>query len=206
MVPPAPPLPVPRNLPFQLPEGGIHTSILTCDSGEGLIVAATRQDAGTVRDGAPAGAPTALNGPASAAVADVMVVSGNVKADSRSHGPAAAFARKPTNGHATAVANRTTGTNSTGVRRRRIMWLTSIAAILLERATICKPEYARSRHRRQLTDAAREIASRLVQHHPSGRPRRARHPARAPQSAAAGSERDRRGHSRMRPAARRAGS
>src|SRR5580704_3090800 len=111
MVPPAPPLPVPRNLPFQLPDGGSHTSILMCESGDGLTVAATRQNAGTVTDGAPAGAPWTLNGPASTAVADVMVVSGSVKADSRSHGPAAACARKTGNGHATTMANRTTGPN-----------------------------------------------------------------------------------------------
>ena len=46
MTPPAPPLPVPRNLPFQAAAGGSHTSILMCDSGVGVSVAATRQNAG----------------------------------------------------------------------------------------------------------------------------------------------------------------
>ena len=46
MTPAAPPLPVPRNLPFHAPVGGSHTSIWMCDSGVGVSVAATRQNAG----------------------------------------------------------------------------------------------------------------------------------------------------------------
>ena len=45
MVPAQPPLPTAWNLPFQ-PANGIHTSILMSESVDGLIVAATRQNAG----------------------------------------------------------------------------------------------------------------------------------------------------------------
>src|SRR5580698_6800230 len=70
--PAAPPLPVPRNLPFQAAGGGIQTSILMCDSGVGLIVAATRQN-GTVI-AAPPRTPGSLSGGARDA-AIVMVES-----------------------------------------------------------------------------------------------------------------------------------
>src|ERR1700677_2070051 len=52
MRPAAPPLPVPRNLPFQAAGGGIQTSILIFDSLVGLIVAATRQN-GTLTAASP---------------------------------------------------------------------------------------------------------------------------------------------------------
>src|ERR1700733_9461929 len=76
MRPAAPPLPVPRNLPFQAPGGGIHTSILMCDSLVGLMVAATRQN------GAVTAAPPRPPGILSAVVRDVatvMVESGSVR-------------------------------------------------------------------------------------------------------------------------------
>src|SRR5882724_6681899 len=72
MTPPAPPLPVPRNLPFQVSAGGIHTSILMSDSGVGLSVAATRQKPGTVMVG-PFALAFGLNGPAATAAAVVIV-------------------------------------------------------------------------------------------------------------------------------------
>src|SRR5579871_806298 len=68
MRPAAPPLPVPRNLPFQVPGGGIQTSILMCDSLVGLIVAATRQN------GAETFAPPRPPGILSAVVMDVAIV------------------------------------------------------------------------------------------------------------------------------------
>src|SRR6188472_3155596 len=70
MVPPAPPLPVPRNLPFQA--AGIQSSTLMSDSAVGLIVAATRQKAGTSVSVVPAGV-TKL--PAGTSSAFVNVVS-----------------------------------------------------------------------------------------------------------------------------------
>src|SRR6478609_1122142 len=74
MVPPAPPLPVPRNLPFQL-LAGIHSSTLMSDSAEGLIVAASRQKAGTSLMVAPAGV---TNLPPATSSAAVNVVSATV--------------------------------------------------------------------------------------------------------------------------------
>src|SRR5580692_5741933 len=68
MRPAAPPLPVPRNLPFQAPGGGIQTSILMCDSLVGLMVAATRQN------GAVTAAPPRPPGILSAVVRDVAIV------------------------------------------------------------------------------------------------------------------------------------
>src|SRR6185369_3123970 len=86
MTPPAPPLPVPRNLPFQVSAGGSHTSMLMFDSGVGLSVAATRQKAGTVIAGALALA-FGLNGPAATAAAVVIVVSCSLSPLSASHEP-----------------------------------------------------------------------------------------------------------------------
>src|SRR6476646_2527086 len=86
MTPPAPPLPVPRNLPFQVSADGSHTSIRMFDSGVGLSVAATRQKAGTVIAGALA-LGFGLNGPAATAAAVVIVVSCSLRPVSASHEP-----------------------------------------------------------------------------------------------------------------------
>src|SRR5580765_6685464 len=87
MTPAAPPLPVPRNLPFQTETGGIHSSILMCDSGVGVSVAATRQNAGVFIGAAVAAAPGARNVPASTGVAAVIVASCSVSLPSASHDP-----------------------------------------------------------------------------------------------------------------------
>jgi hypothetical protein len=50
-----PPLPVPRNLPFQ-PEYGIQTSMLMFESEVGVKVAAIRQNVGRLVKTAPFGA------------------------------------------------------------------------------------------------------------------------------------------------------
>src|SRR5580658_2715003 len=76
MRPAAPPLPVPRNLPFQAPGGGIQTSILMCDSLVGLIVAATRQN-GSVTAAPPR--PPGILSAVVREVAVVMVESGSVR-------------------------------------------------------------------------------------------------------------------------------
>src|SRR4051812_48445165 len=80
MTPAAPPLPVPRNLPFHAPVGGSHTSILMCDSGVGVSVAATRQNAGVFIGAAVAAAPGTRNVPASTGTASVIVTSGTFNA------------------------------------------------------------------------------------------------------------------------------
>src|SRR6478672_3798806 len=80
MDPANPPFPTPRYLPFQ-PASGSHTSILISESLPGLIVAATRQNAG--RFFTEAGgtlAPGGINAPAATGCADVMVVSGRFSA------------------------------------------------------------------------------------------------------------------------------
>src|SRR6476620_1427303 len=87
MMPAAPPLPVPRNLPFHAAVGGIQSSILMCDSGVGVSVAATRQNAGVFIGAAVAAAPGTRNVPASTAVAAVIVTSGSFNAASASHDP-----------------------------------------------------------------------------------------------------------------------
>src|SRR5579871_190977 len=80
MDPANPPLPSPRYLPFH-PVSGSHTSILISESLAGLIVAATRQNAG--RFFTEAGgtlSPGGINAPAATACANVMVVSGRFSA------------------------------------------------------------------------------------------------------------------------------
>src|SRR6185312_17445590 len=80
MPPAKPPLPTPRYLPFH-PVSGIHTSILISESFAGLIVAATRQNAG--RFFTEAGgtlAPGGIKAPASTGCARLMVVSGSLSA------------------------------------------------------------------------------------------------------------------------------
>src|ERR1700678_787950 len=81
-LPPSPPLPVPRNLPFQ-PDAGIHTSILISESLLGRAVAEMRQNAGRslkFGPGAPGkggGVPAGrMNWPAGTDSASVMVVFG----------------------------------------------------------------------------------------------------------------------------------
>src|SRR6185436_6533280 len=108
MMPPAPPLPVPRNLPFQVSAGGSQTSIRMFDSGVGLSVAATRQKAGTVIAGALALA-FGLNGPAATASTVVMVVSWSLRPLSASHEPdgvCAATVPAPQTTRAHAIAKR----------------------------------------------------------------------------------------------------
>src|ERR1700760_3775300 len=80
-MPPAnPPLPSPRYLPFH-PVSGSHTSILISESLAGLIVAATRQNAGRFfTEAGGALAPGGTNAPAATGCADVMVVSGKFSA------------------------------------------------------------------------------------------------------------------------------
>src|SRR5580765_5305501 len=108
MTPPAPPLPVPRNLPFQVSADGSHTSRRMFGSGVGLRVAATRQKAGTVIAGALALA-FGLNGPAATAATVVMVVSCSLRPLSASHPPEGDCAPTVAATHAAsalAIANR----------------------------------------------------------------------------------------------------
>jgi len=80
MPPAKPPLPSPRYLPFH-PMSGSHTSTLTSESLAGLIVAATRQNAGTFfTEAGGALAPGGMNAPAATGCANVMVVSGSLSA------------------------------------------------------------------------------------------------------------------------------
>src|SRR4051812_18496020 len=88
MTPPAPPLPVPRNLPFHDSAGGSHTSILMCDSAVGASVAAMRQNAGVCIAAADALAFGARNDPAATDVAAVIVVSCSLSPLSASQDPA----------------------------------------------------------------------------------------------------------------------
>src|SRR2546428_703140 len=75
------PLPTCSNFPFQ-PESGIQISALMSESVDGLIVAATRQNAGRSAKACaapgppprPAGAAGGTNCPAATGCADVMVV------------------------------------------------------------------------------------------------------------------------------------
>jgi hypothetical protein len=61
MLPFHPPLPVAWNLPFH-PEEGSQTSILMSESGDGLSVAATRQNAGRSVNCAPPPRPPPCGG------------------------------------------------------------------------------------------------------------------------------------------------
>src|SRR6266545_4911598 len=105
MTPPAPPLPVPRNLPFHASVGGSQTSILMCDSGVGVRVAATRQKDGTVIVG-PFALAFGLNGPAVTSAAVVIVASCTFRPPSASHeagGTCAARATAPVTANASAM-------------------------------------------------------------------------------------------------------
>src|SRR6476661_8910145 len=80
MDPANPPFPSPRYLPFH-PVSGSHTSILISESLAGLIVAATRQNAGKFfTEAGGALSPGGMNAPAATGCADVMVVSGRFSA------------------------------------------------------------------------------------------------------------------------------
>src|SRR5262250_809237 len=83
IAPVQPPFPTAINFPFH-PETGIQTSILMSESVVGLMVAATRQNAGRVLytggTTAPGAAPGS-NAPAATVWARVMVVSGSLRED-----------------------------------------------------------------------------------------------------------------------------
>src|SRR5579864_3359697 len=80
MDPANPPLPTPRYRPFQ-PVSGSHTSNLISESLAGLIVAATRQNAGRFfTEAGGTFSPGGINAPAATGCADVMVVSGRFSA------------------------------------------------------------------------------------------------------------------------------
>src|SRR6187397_3392954 len=95
-----PPLPVAWNLPFH-PEEGSQTSTLMSESGDGLSIAATRQNAGRSVNCAPPPRPVAVappprpppcggvNAPAATDCAIVMVASGSLSDESISHDCAA---------------------------------------------------------------------------------------------------------------------
>ena len=88
-----PPFPTAWYFPFH-PDAGSHTSTLMSESDVGVIVAATRQNAGSVRNPCPPlpSPPPAAGGenpPAATDCAIVMDVSGSVSADKLSHGAAA---------------------------------------------------------------------------------------------------------------------
>src|ERR1700680_3040673 len=86
-----PPLPTSWNLPFQ-PDICSHVSDLMSESGEGLMVNSTRQNAG--RSAKPSAAPAALVGgwkcPAGTTCAEVMVASGSLSEERRVHAAASA--------------------------------------------------------------------------------------------------------------------
>src|SRR5882724_7986605 len=80
MLPDQPPLPTPMNLWFQ-PSAGIHTSILISESELGRMVAATRQKAGSWRNGFCCGLRFGrVKAPAATASALSMVVAGTESA------------------------------------------------------------------------------------------------------------------------------
>src|SRR5215510_2577448 len=90
MVPAQPPLPTAWNLPFH-DWAGSQTSILISESGEGVSVAATRQNAGNwLNCCTVAGpAPGRLNPPAGTIWAKVIEVFGSARDDNLSHDAAA---------------------------------------------------------------------------------------------------------------------
>ena len=106
MIEPAhPPFPTAWYFPFH-PDAGSHTSTLMSESDVGLIVAATRQKAGSVLYACPPPPPPAggENAPAATDCAIVIVVSGSFSADRLSHEPAAVNASVETH-TATHTAN-----------------------------------------------------------------------------------------------------
>ena len=78
------PLPTAMNFPFQ-PAAGSQTSILMSESCVGFNVAATRQNAGSDRNGCAFAAAGGVNEPASTPTASVIVVAGSVRFDNASH-------------------------------------------------------------------------------------------------------------------------
>src|SRR5947199_3332232 len=106
MAPLHPPFPAAWNAPFQ-PDAGIQTSILISESAEGLMVAATRHNAGSVPSavaraggGVDAGS---VSLPASTASAVVIVVFGSLN-DCRASQEPAACGPCAESAHAIAVA------------------------------------------------------------------------------------------------------
>ena len=101
------PLPTAWNLPFH-PVSGIQTSNLMSESGVGLIVAATRQKAGS-RSYAAGGGPGSVNGfsgmnaPAATDAASVMVVFGSLSDARLSHDWAAVAVSSPLTAAAASV-------------------------------------------------------------------------------------------------------
>ena len=92
MTPAQPPLPTDSSLPFHF-DAGIHTSILTSESLDGVKVAVTRQNAGTAPNCAAAGGPPVstppvaggTEAPATTSAADVIFVSGSERLAKLSH-------------------------------------------------------------------------------------------------------------------------
>src|SRR5215813_5626485 len=82
MVPAQPPLPTAWNFPFQS-EAGSQTSILMSESGEGVSVAATRQNAGNWLNCCTVAGPVPdrLNPPAGTLWAKVIEVFGSARDD-----------------------------------------------------------------------------------------------------------------------------
>src|ERR1700761_30537 len=78
MVPAKPPLPCPRYLPFH-PVSGSQISTLMSESGAGLSIAMTRQNAGKFfAEAGGAVEPGGMNAPAATGCVDVMVVSASL--------------------------------------------------------------------------------------------------------------------------------
>src|SRR4051794_29736860 len=87
IVPAHPPLPTAWNLPFQ-PDAGSHTSILISESGDGVSVAATRQNPGSAFIASlcvPRPAPGVVNAPAATVCASVTLPASSDNVDSSSH-------------------------------------------------------------------------------------------------------------------------
>src|SRR5262249_28932071 len=91
MVPAQPPLPTAWNLPFHATAGS-QTSILMSESGEGVSLAATRQNAGNWLN-CGTGGPGRLNPPAGTIRARVIDAFGSAREDKLSHdaAPLSAF-------------------------------------------------------------------------------------------------------------------
>src|SRR6185295_5047866 len=101
MLPFHPPLPTAWNFPFH-PAAGSHTSILISESVDGLSVAATRQNAGSVLKARGLPPPSGgLKAPAATRLASVIDPFGIASEASCSHGVPAAW---------DCVANRTAST------------------------------------------------------------------------------------------------
>src|SRR5438874_13828802 len=94
MLPFHPPFPLASKFPFHVAASGSHNSILMTESGDGFIVAATRQNAGrSENDCACFPCPVEGSAPAATARAEVMVVSGKLREARLSHVAAEAVMR-----------------------------------------------------------------------------------------------------------------